>query len=349
MNREFLANISSWYSSGEQVALAMVVETWGSSPRPPGALMAVSAGGQIAGSVSGGCVEGAVVAAALEVLDGGEARLLQFGVSDQEAWEVGLACGGSISVFVTGLPEPAFQALQSVFEAERPLALAAVLDGPQASVGHLLWTSEAESPASPREPEAAARWMDANRQDMLRWTAPRRTSVAADPPIELFINVIRPADRLIIVGGVHIARALADLASRIGFETIVVDPRRLFASESRFPGVDRLLQDWPQTALAEVGITASTAVAVLSHDPKIDDPAVLAALASPAFYIGVLGSRRTHAARVERLRAAGTGAEALARLHAPIGLNLGAATPEEIALAVLAEIIASKHGRQASG
>ena len=343
MNREFLASISAWYSSGEQVALAMVIETWGSSPRPPGALMAVSASGQIAGSVSGGCVEGAVVATALEVLDSSEPRLLQFGVSDQEAWDVGLACGGSIAVFVTSLPEPAFKALESGFEARQPFALAVVLDGPPGSSGRLLWTTEGETPVSPQNPEAASRWMAANRQEMLRWTAPRRTLVARDPQLELFINVIRPPDRLIIVGGVHIARALADLASRIGFETIVIDPRRLFASEGRFQGVDRLVQAWPQAALAEVGITASTAVAVLSHDPKIDDPAVLAALASPAFYIGVLGSRRTHAARVERLRAAGIGAEALARLRAPIGLDLGAATPEEIALAVLAEIVARKN------
>lgn len=340
--RELIDQISNWYARGERVALATVVSTWGSSPRPVGSLMAVASSGQIAGSVSGGCVEAVVAEKALAILAGASPELLQFGVSDETAWGVSLACGGSIEVFVAGLNKIDFDRLTPLIEQNIPFIFATVLTGPGESPGKIFLVDEDGIVEQSHELEPVTDWIASQANELLTDRTPRRVTLENSPGIELFINLYQPPDRLVIIGGVHIAIALAKLAKELGYETIIVDPRRLFASEERFPGVDRLIQSWPQEALAEVGLTASTAVAVLTHDPKIDDPAIIAALQSPAYYIGVLGSRRTHAARVERLRAAGVAEEAITTLHAPIGLDLGGQSPEEVALSILAEIVASR-------
>ena len=340
--RELLQDISSWFERGDRAALATVVSTWGSSPRPAGSMMAVSSDRKISGSVSGGCVEGAVIETALKVLSGAPACLMHFGVSDENAWGVGLACGGSIDVFVAPLSEADFQRIQRFVEAKLPFLTAIVIVGPEGLVGNRVIAQAGQVGPVRDELKPMVEWLEPRLDDLLAQAAPNRASIKNDPDFDIFINIFRPPERLVIVGGVHIAIALANLAQSIGYETIVIDPRRLFASEDRFSGIKELIQAWPQEALADIDLTPSTAVVVLTHDPKIDDPALIAALASPAFYIGVLGSRKTHAARVKRLKKAGVTQTAIARLHAPIGLDLGAQSPEEIALATLAEIVASK-------
>jgi xanthine dehydrogenase accessory factor len=339
--RDVMPEIDRWQAAGESVALATVVETWGSAPRLPGAKMAVITSGAIAGSVSGGCVEGAVVAAALETLRTGAPRLLHFGVADETAWAVGLACGGSIDVFVAPLEAGVYAAQHEALLADRAFAVATVIAGSHDLLGRKLMLgadgSRAGSLGSALDTavEAAVRLA-------LAEGSSRRDTL---PPVEIFVEVVLPAPTLVMVGGVHIAVALTTLARSLGYRTIVVDPRRGFGNEARFPHADRLISDWPDDALAALGLNASAAVAMLTHDPKLDDPALRVALRSPAFYVGALGSKKTQQRRRQRLLEAGLSQEHLDRLRAPIGLDLGGRSPEEIALAVMAEIVAARNGR----
>jgi xanthine dehydrogenase accessory factor len=339
--RDVIADIDRWLAEGEAVAIATVVETWGSAPRGVGSRMAVSAHGKIAGSVSGGCVEGAVVEAAQTALRSGAPRLLHFGVADADAWAVGLACGGSIDVFVAALDVPLYEAKRAALLAERPLATVTVVAGSEDLLGRKLLVM------TPREIVGSLGGiLDGPAIDAalaaLAAGASRRFSI---PPVEVLIEVSLPSPTLVIVGGVHIAIALVSLAKALGWRTIVVDPRKAFGSELRFPHADKLLHAWPDDALGELGLTPSTAVALLTHDPKLDDPALRIALPSPAFYVGALGSKKTQEKRRARLLSEGLTAGQLDRLHAPIGLDLGGRSPEEIALAVMAEIVAARNGR----
>jgi xanthine dehydrogenase accessory factor len=322
---EPLERALAWLADGRRVALCTVVGTWGSSPRPAGSLLAVRDDGRFEGSVSGGCVEGAVVTAALAVLTSGTPRLLDFGVSDAEAWEAGLACGGQLSVFL----EPAADAaLLRRLLAERPIALVTDLAGG----GHRLVTADSAG-ADPATAALAKRALAAD--ECLRIEA------GGSPA---FVTVFNPPARLVIVGAVHVAQALAPMAALAGFAVAVIDPRNSFASPERFPEVS-LVHDWPDDAVARLAPDPRTAVVVLSHDPKLDDPALEAALRSPAFYIGALGSRKTQAARRQRLAALGFGDADLARIHGPVGLDLGGRKAAEIAVAILAQIIAARHGK----
>ena len=338
--RDVLDDIERWRAEKRPVALATVVATWGSAPRSVGGKMAVAADGRIAGSVSGGCVEGAVVEAARETLASGKARLFKFGVSDDTAWSVGLACGGAIEILVEPLPEAIFGAVRDALRAERPVAVATVLRGAEGEVGRKLAVFADGSTAGAID--AAA--LEAARAAL----ADGRSRRVAIGDGEIFVDVLLPSPRLVVVGGVHIAVALVALAKTLGYRAILVDPREGFANKKRFPHADEIVSAWPDEALARIGLNAGTAVAVLTHDPKLDDPAIVAALASPAFYVGALGSTRTQERRRARLIAAGVGEAALARLHAPIGLDLGGRSPEEIALAVMAQIVATRNGGQVS-
>jgi xanthine dehydrogenase accessory factor len=341
--KDVLPDIDRWLGEGESVAVATVVETWGSAPRPPGARMALTAGGKIAGSVSAGCVENAVVEAGQQTLKSGRPRLLRFGVADDTAWSVGLACGGTIEVFVEKLEPSLWQLVRDEVLAERPVAAATVVRGPDPLLGRrrvLLHDGNVRGAIGEGLDEAAA----AEARAALATGASRRVAIGTEPGVELFVEVLRPAPRLIIVGGVHIALSLAALARRLGYRTVIVDPRQAFANRQRFPDVDRIVNTWPDRALAELSVDDSTAIVILTHDPKLDDPALAVSLASPAFYVGALGSRRTQQKRRERLLAAGLPEKGLARLRAPIGLDLGGRSPEEIALAVLAEIVAIRNG-----
>jgi xanthine dehydrogenase accessory factor len=333
--RDILSNVERWLAEGKQVALATVVQTWGSSPRRVGSKMAVSSDVQFSGSVSGGCVENAVIEAAGEVMKSGQAQLLHFGVADETAWEVGLACGGSIEVFVRSLDPGFYPALREAYTDEGTHSVhGTVIRGSAELLGDEYLLREGGIVTGYHE-------IFANAFPLVQETLAQRASrrVVLDESTELFLEFIAPPPTLVAVGGVHITVALVSLAKRLGFKTIVVDPRSAWGNEERFPDVDELIQAWPQAAFQRVKLTRSSAVIMLTHDPKLDDPAVTIALNSPAFYVGALGSKTTQAKRRERLLREGIIESRLSRLHAPIGLDIGAETPEEIALAILAEVV----------
>ena len=311
----------AWHRAGRGAALATVVETWGSAPRQAGSQLAVSGAGEMVGSVSGGCVEGAVVTEALEALADRKPRLLTFGVSDETAFAVGLACGGTIRVLVEpvgegahALPEALLARLVEARAAPRPVALVTRTEG---------WTRQLLEPGE--DPAADARF----RSD--------RSGMEEDGR---FIAVHNPPLRLIVVGAVHIAQPLLTIARACGYAPTLIDPRGAFGSAARFPG-ETILEDWPDEALAALAPDARTAIVTLTHDPKLDDAAIRIALGSPAFYLGCLGSKKTHAKRVDRLTAAGFTPEEIARIHAPVGLDIGATTPAEIAVSIMAQITAA--------
>jgi xanthine dehydrogenase accessory factor len=338
--RDILPDLDKWRAEEQPIALATVVQTWGSSPRRAGAKMALTPDGKITGSVSGGCVEGAVYEAGVDVLKSRHPQLLHFGVADETAWEVGLACGGSIDIFVKPLEEEIFQSVHSVLVEETPAVLVTVVRGPGELLGREMLIEEkgtvTGSLANDLDEQALA-----VAQETLAQGEARRVMLNED--VEVFIELILPPPTLIAVGGVHITIALMALAKTLGYRTVVIDPRSAFGNTERFPNVDLLIQHWPEDAFQEIPLTRSTAVAMLTHDPKLDDPALKIALPSPAFYVGALGSKTTQAKRRQRLLEDGLTEEQLNRLHGPIGLKIGAGTPEEIALSIMAEIIAARN------
>ena len=338
--KEVIDAIDNWLAAGEtSIALVTVIHTWGSAPRKVGAKMAFTAGGAaIAGSVSGGCVEGAVIDAGDDVLASGRPRLLHFGVADETAWGVGLACGGTIDVYVEPLDIASYQAARDRIVAHQPVAIATILSGPDEMIGRKLVVGERPL-AGGLGLELDAAVIELARQALLP------ASYSLPDGMVVFIDTQRPPPSLIIVGGAHIAVALARLAKIVAYRTVVVDPRRAFSSESRFPDVDQLIRAWPGKAFEELPLQPEMAVVTLSHDPKIDDPALRAALDSDVFYIGALGSRGTHAKRRARLTAQGYSEARLARIHAPIGLDIGADNPEEVALAIMAEVVSANRKR----
>jgi len=337
--RELLEQIEIWMNNGKSVALATVIKTWGSSPRQVGAGMALTADGGMAGSVSGGCVEGAVIDASLEVLKSGKTARLHFGVADSEAWEIGLACGGEIDVFVRVFGRSQLEIWKSAFQTDQTFCSALLVSGPEKLLGSELILGEDGNALGGDFPiEQKQSIVEAVRKVIAKGKSSSKI-IEVDILGELFLNRVQMKPTLIIVGGVHIAVPLVKLAEIVGFEVIVIDPRRLFGSEERFPGVKQVLSEWPEKAFQKILVNQSTAIVMLTHDPKIDDPALKIALASRAFYIGALGSKKTHKKRVDRLKADGVESEKLNLIHAPIGLNLGGRSPEEIALSVIAEIV----------
>jgi xanthine dehydrogenase accessory factor len=338
---DVMQDIERWRAEGERIALATVIQTWGSAPRGIGAKMAMTSDARIAGSVSGGCVETAVVEAGMEVIETGKPRLLHFGVSDETAWRVGLACGGKIEIFVKTLEPESFREIKKAVDEGRPIVSVTAIDGP--GVGREVVVEEKGTLAGRLgeglDDNVVAEARAALAEGLSRRSRPQDT--------EVFLDVITPPPTLIVVGGVHIAISLTALAKTLGYRTAVVDPREVFGSEERFPHADHLMSEWPAEAVQEIGLNRSSAVAALTHDPKLDDPALRSALQSPAFYVGALGSRKTHEKRRKRLLEGGLSEEHLDRLWAPIGLDIGARTPEEIALAVMAQIVAARNGKLA--
>jgi xanthine dehydrogenase accessory factor len=341
--RDILPELNQWTSDKEPIALATVVQTWGSSPRRAGAKMALTPDGKITGSVSGGCVEGAVFEAGVEVLKSNRPQLLHFGVADETAWEVGLACGGSIDIFVKTLDTEFFKPLRSTWTDEKSGVLVTVVRGPDDLLGHEILVGEDGKVTGSISDEWDQRAAELANETLGKGESHR---AALSEDVEVFLEVISPPPTLIAVGGVHITIALVTLAKTLGYRTIVVDPRSAFGNEARFPHVDRLIQSWPQEAFQQIPLTRSTAVAMLTHDPKLDDPALKIALPSPAFYVGALGSKTTQAKRRQRLLEEGLTEEQLERLHGPIGLEIGAGTPEEIAMSIMAEIVAARNAKQ---
>ena len=338
--RDILPDLDKWCAENKDIALATVIQTWGSSPRRAGAKMALTPDGKITGSVSGGCVEGAVFEAGVDILQSNRPQLLHFGVADETAWDVGLACGGSIDIFVKPLDLESFQSLRSVLMGEESAVLVTVVKGSDELLGREILVREDGSVTGSISAELDDQLVKLASETLAQGNSHR---ALLNEDVEVFMEVISPPPTLIAVGGVHITIALMALAKTLGYRTIVVDPRSAFGNETRFPHVDRLIQAWPQEAFQQIPLTRSTAVAMLTHDPKLDDPALKIALPSVAFYVGALGSRTTQAKRRQRLLEDGLTENQLNHLHGPIGLEIGAGTPEEIAISIMAEIVAARN------
>lgn len=340
--RDIWKETEAWTAAGRPCALARVIDTWGSSPRQPGAAMIVDAEGRVAGSVSGGCIEGAVVEEARKVLAGAPPQTLEFGVADETAWSVGLSCGGEVQVRVERHPATAgaaqWAALRQAVNEDTPTILLTRLDSQ--APAHLLVYADgtAQGDWGALQPAAV--------QQALAIYAERESRLFDLDGIPVFCHLFRRRDHLIIVGAGHIAVPLVHLAHTLDFETVVLDPRRIFAVEERFATPpDRLVAAWPHTVLADWDLNDDTYAVLLTHDPKIDDPALHLFLRAPLRYIGALGSRKTHAKRRDRLAAAGFTPAQIDRIHGPVGLDIGAQSPAEIALSVLAQLVAARQGR----
>jgi xanthine dehydrogenase accessory factor len=346
--RDILDDLRSAWRAGEAAALATVVQTWSSAPRPVGAAMLVRADGSAVGSVSGGCVEGAVYELCREVSAAGEPRSARFGVSDDEAFAVGLPCGGSIEVFVQPAGFPELQRLTELVAAGTPVALLTVVQGAAERLGrHLVITGDERSGSSgsDRVDDAAVDdgrgLLASGRSGLLRYgpDGERRGS-----GLSVLVTSFAPPARMLVFGATDHAAAVAEIGSFLGYRVTVCDARRVFATPERLPGADEVVVEWPHRYLeaeARAGrIDSRTVVCVLTHDPKFDVPVLEVALRLPVAYVGAMGSRRTHDERLKRLRETGLTEAQIARLASPIGLDLGARTPEETAVSIAAEIVA---------
>jgi xanthine dehydrogenase accessory factor len=340
--REIFAEVEAWCAAGKPVAIATNVKLEGSSLRPLGAKMAMTNAREIAGSVTGGCIEGEVYEEAQAVIKSGTPKLLHYGVpSEATPWEVGLSCGGTLDVLVESLDAQTWReiypALKASLDENRLAALATIIAGEGLGNKMLIWPDgKTQGSLGAADMEVTA-WA----QEQMRV---QETSWKSFGALEVFVDVFSPPDRMMVIGAVHVAIPLATLAKTLGYRTIVIDPREAFATRERFPHVDELITEWPSDALKKLRPDESTYVVVISHDEKLDNPALAVALASPARYVGVLGARKNLGKRHAVLRELGVTDEQLARLQAPIGMRLGAVSPEEIALSILAAMVAAKHG-----
>jgi xanthine dehydrogenase accessory factor len=330
--RELLADLERWRRRGDRVAVATVVATRRSAPRPIGSKFVVSEAGEMAGSVSGGCVENEVYGCAREILAGAPPQLLTYGISDDEALEVGLPCGGEIDVYVSAPAPELLERLARVAEAQERAVVFTELDGSGQVL--VLETGETVGTASEAIHEQAA--------ELIRGGRSRVVELEGRP---FFADVFGPPPRVLVFGAVDTAEALCRVAAAAGWRTIVADARAKFATRERLPSAHEIVVGWPDDALAQVRPDHSTAVVVLTHEERFDLPAIAGALATDAFYVGALGSRRNQKKRRERLREAGVGEDALDRISGPAGLDIGASTPAETAVSIFAEILATRAGR----
>jgi xanthine dehydrogenase accessory factor len=368
--RDILDPISKWWDAGETFGLATVVRTFSSAPREPGAAMAVSADGEAVGSVSGGCVEGAVYELSGEVRQSGQPVLQTYGVSDDDAFAVGLTCGGIIEMFIEAVSQETFPELGDVaaaVRADEPVAVATVIDGPgQVGARRVIWGTGGEvarASSTPREEDpgrrrssgtlgSGARLDQAVDDDARGMLAQGLTGVRRYGPdgerrrdeLSVFVQSFAPAPRMLVFGAIDFAAAVARAGKFLGYRVTVCDARPVFATRRRFPDADEVVTDWPHRYLSRQNVDARTVICVLTHDPKFDVPLLEVALRTPAGYIGAMGSRRTHDDRLARLREVGLTEDELARLRSPIGLDLGARTPEETAVAIAAELIQLRWG-----
>ncbi|MBO0825729.1 MAG: XdhC family protein [Actinobacteria bacterium] len=350
--RDILDPITRWWDAEETFGLATVVRTFSSAPREPGAAMAVSAAGQAVGSVSGGCVEGAVYELANEVVKSGVPVLQRYGVSDDDAFAVGLTCGGIIDIFVEPASRQRFGALGEIAEAVRagtPVAVATVIEGPgQIGAHRIIWEGD-RAEGTLGSGERLDQAVDDDARGMLAQglTAVRRYGAQGERRLDdlaVFVQSFAPPPRMLVFGAIDFAAAVARTGKFLGYRVTVCDARPVFATKSRFPDADEVVTDWPHRYLSGISTDERTVICVLTHDPKFDVPLLEVALRRPAAYIGAMGSRRTHDDRLARLREVGLTETELARLRSPIGLDLGARTPEETAIAIAAELIQLRWG-----
>lgn len=334
--REVLSDVERWRARGERVALATVIATRKSAPRPVGSKLAVSESGEMAGSVSGGCVENEVFGHACEVLGGAQPQILTYGISDDLALTVGLPCGGEIDVFVDAPDEALLERLRRVIEGDERAILFSVVEGE--GLGSELLVTEDGERVGDGPGEAVERF-----DEVLR--AGRNRLLELSDGRKVFAEVYGPPPRLLVIGAVDTAEALCAAARLVGWRTIVADARAKFATADRLPSADEVLVAWPEDAIARVQPDHQTAVVVLTHDDKFDVPAIKGALETEAFYVGALGSRRNQERRRERLLEAGVDEDELERVAGPCGLDIGADTPAETAISILGEIMATRARR----
>ncbi len=341
--REIIHDVRNWDGP---IALATVVSTWGSAPRRVGAKLAMTTDNRLAGSVSGGCIEGAVYEEGQDALQSNRARLLSYGVADETAFEaIGLACGGNIEVFVEPLTAQLRAFWLDAADHERACVTATVIAGAPDDIGYKLLLNESGN-AQTSQDDARYNGLTAQLLSIagiaLRTGKSTRMTLP-DGATQVFVDVQLPTPQLVLFGAVHIALALAPIARAVGFRVVVCDPRPAFGNRERFPDVDALITEYPDKAFKQLLITRSTAIVTLSHDSKFDDPALFTALQSDAFYVGALGGLKTREQRRARLIKRGLTEQQADRLHAPLGLDLGATTPEEIALAAMAQIVSARN------
>lgn len=346
--RDLLPELERWQAEGKPIAIATVITVVGSAPRTVGATLALTAAGDIAGSVSGGCVEPAVIEAGLKTLRTGQPKLLSYGITEEQNVEqIGLSCGGEIQVFVERLGN--LEPLAAAFHAERPIVRAIVIAAPEGSRAtpgaNVLVPEQGELIGSIGSAALDTAVAGQARELLRNGDSSLATVEVEGQPARVFFEVYAPEPSLVIIGAGHITIPLSRLAKALDYRVTVVDPREAFATRERLPDADEILLEWPDEALAHLPLSSATAVAVLSHDDKFDVPALTAALNSPAGYVGAIGSRGTRERRDRRLREAGVTDEQIARIYGPIGLDIGAQTPEEIALAILAQIVAARRGK----
>jgi xanthine dehydrogenase accessory factor len=392
--RDILNKITKWWESGETFGLATVVRTYRSAPRDPGAALAVSssAGREVIGSVSGGCVEGAVYELALDVCRTGSPVFQTYGVSDDDAFAVGLTCGGIIDLFVERVDKDSFPELGDIaaaVERGEPVAVATVIAGPgQIGARRVIWAGDIRPGAETDSAETDSAETDSAETDSAEgdggqglardaWQAGASGTLGSGPRLDaavdddvrgmlaqgltgirrygaqgerrgdelsVFVNSFAPAPRMLVFGAIDFAAAVARVGKFLGYHVTVCDARKVFATTSRFPDADEVVVDWPHRFLGGTDVDARTVICVLTHDPKFDVPLLEVALRTPAGYIGAMGSRRTHDDRLARLREVGLTEDELARLRSPIGLDLGARTPEETAVSIAAELIQLRWG-----
>jgi len=361
--RDILNKVTKWWEAGETFGLATVVRTFRSAPRDPGAALAVSPDGEVVGSVSGGCVEGAVYELSMDVSQTGDPVLQTYGVSDDDAFAVGLTCGGILDIFVERVSQAEFPELGEIaaaVERGEPVAVATVIGGPgQVGARRVIWGQDGSDPAEEGWHTGASGTLgsgprlDAAVDDDVRGmlaqglTGIRRYGAHGErrgDELSVFVNSFAPPPRMLVFGAIDFAAAVARVGKFLGYHVTVCDARQVFATKSRFPDADEVIVEWPHRFLAGTSIDSRTVICVLTHDPKFDVPLLEVALRTPAGYIGAMGSRRTHEDRLERLRDVGLTEAELARLRSPIGLDLGARTPEETAVSIAAELIQLRWG-----
>ena len=343
--RDILPDLDLWLSQGEEIALATVVQVRRSAPRPPGARLCVTRSGRMSGSVSGGCVESDVFERAMQILDSRKPEVVNYGIADELGFEVGLSCGGSIDVLIEPfVPSDEWDALRQCVEQQRPVVHAIGL-APAPLLGRKLTRSVEGQPVGSISPSLDSRI--AEEGDQLLQTG--GTKVVTLPwqgeQAQVFLEVIRPSPSLLIVGATHTAISLCRLATEVGFQVTVIDARSALATPERFPDARRIIHAWPEEALAQAPLDSYSSLVVLTHDPKFDVPALASALKSQARYIGAQGSRVTHEGRKQKLRQQGFDDADLARIRSPIGLDIGSRTPAEMAVSILAEVLAVQYSR----
>jgi len=348
--RDVIDELLPWWGAGSSVGMGTVVETWKSAPRQPGAAMLVGPDGTAVGSVSGGCVEGAVFDLAARVRDGGQPVLQRYGVSDDDAFAVGLTCGGIIDVFVEPISRATFPDLDEIADdirAGRPVAVATVVAGLDRLGGHLVIRPDAVSSSlGGARLDAAVRddargLLEQGLTALLHYGANGERRL---DDLSVFVSSYAPRPRMIVFGAIDFAAAVARVGSFLGYRVTVCDARATFATARRFPDADEVVVEWPHRYLANTDVDGRTVLAVLTHDPKFDVPLLELALRLPVAYVGAMGSRRTNEDRLEKLRQRGLTSAELGRLHAPIGLDIGARTPEETAVSIAAELIGQRWG-----